>query len=42
MCIRIHLYAHAHLKRAYAYLGYAHAFKVPETMKEKLFGHKFM
>ena len=38
----MHTYAHAHLKHAYAYLGYAHASKVPEIMKGKLFGNKFV
>ena len=30
------MYVHTHLKYAYAYLGYAHAFGVLEYMKEKL------
>ena len=33
VCTCTHAYAHAHSKHAYIYLGYAHAFRVLETMK---------
>ena len=36
VCTCTHAYAHEHSKHAYIYLGYAHAFRVLETMKWKL------
>jgi len=45
--IHIITYAHAHSNHAYAYLRYVHAYpahasRVLENMKGKIFAHKFM
>ena len=45
MYVRIHAYAHTHLKHAYAYLGYAHTYleyahaaRVPKFYERKVSG----
>lgn len=42
VCTHTYVCAHTHSNHVYTYLRYTHASRVPETMKGKLFAHKFV